>query len=208
MTTDRVERRLAAILAADVVSYSRLMGVDDVRTVRDLKGHQAAVLPMVTEFGGRIIDTAGNGILAEFSSVVNAVKSAVAIQSKIAERNAAIKPEQRIQFRMGVNIGDVIYDDSRVYGDGINIAARLEGIAEPGGICVSGSVQEHVQDKLNIAFEDIGEQQLKNLRNPRTRERARHARYRCDGPDSSIERHSHALDQRTPEISLLLELQG
>jgi len=118
---------------------------------------------MVRKFGGRIIDTAGDGILAEFSSVVNAVKCAVAIQSKIAERNAAIKPEQRIQFRMGVNIGDVIYDDSRIYGDGINIAARLEGIAEPGGICVSGSVLEQVQDKLNIAFEDIGEQQLKNI---------------------------------------------
>jgi class 3 adenylate cyclase/Tfp pilus assembly protein PilF len=163
MATDRVERRLAAILAADVAGYSRLMGVDDVRTVRDLKGHQAVVLPMVRKFGGRIIDTAGDGILAEFSSVVNAVKCAVAIQSKIAERNAAIKPEQRIQFRMGVNIGDVIYDDSRIYGDGINIAARLEGIAEPGGICVSGSVLEQVQDKLNIAFEDIGEQQLKNI---------------------------------------------
>jgi class 3 adenylate cyclase len=163
MTTDRVERRLAAILAADVAGYSRLMGVDDVRTVRDLKGHQAVALPMVREFGGRIIDTAGDGILAEFSSVVNAVKSAVAIQSRIAERNAAIKPEQRIQFRMGVNIGDVIYDDSRIYGEGINIAARLEGIAQPGGICVSGSVQEQVQDKLNIAFEDIGEQQLKNI---------------------------------------------
>src|SRR5580658_5006072 len=125
MATDRVERRLAAILAADVAGYSRLMGVDDVRTVRDLKGHQAVVLPMVREFGGRIIDTAGDGILAEFSSVVNAVKCAVAIQRTMADRNTAIEPTRRMQFRIGVNLGDVIYDDSRIFGDGINIAARL-----------------------------------------------------------------------------------
>ena len=113
------------------------MGADEVRTVRDLKGHQAIVLPMVGEFGGRIIDTAGDGILAEFPSVVNAVKCAVAIQSEMIERNAAINPEHRMQFRVGINVGDVIYDEARIYGDGINVAARLEGIAEPGGICIS-----------------------------------------------------------------------
>jgi TolB-like protein/class 3 adenylate cyclase/tetratricopeptide (TPR) repeat protein len=163
VTTEPIARRLAAILAADVAGYSRLMGVDEVRTVRGLKGHQEVILPMIQEFGGRIIDTAGDGILAEFSSVVNAVRSAVAIQSKIAERNAAIESEQRIQFRIGINIGDVIYDDARIYGDGINIAARLEGIAEAGGICVSGAVQEQVQGKLDFVFEDVGEQQLKNI---------------------------------------------
>ena len=129
---------LSAILAADIAGYSALMGADEARTVRDLKGHQAVVLPMVGEFGGRIIDTAGDGILAEFPSVVNAVKCAVAIQSNMAERNAANEPERRMQFRIGINIGDVVSDEARIYGDGVNVAARLEGIAEPGGICISG----------------------------------------------------------------------
>jgi adenylate cyclase len=137
MAETRVERRLAAILAADIAGYSALMGADEARTVRDLKEHQAVVLPMIGEFGGRIIDTAGDGILAEFSSIVNAVESAVAIQAKMAERNATIEPERRMQFRIGINIGDVVYDEARIYGDGINVAARLEGIAEAGGICIS-----------------------------------------------------------------------
>jgi adenylate cyclase len=137
MAETRVERRLAAILAADIAGYSALMGANEARTVRDLKEHQAVVLPMIGEFGGRIIDTAGDGILAEFSSIVNAVESAVAIQAKMAERNAAIEPERRMQFRIGINIGDVVCDEARIYGDGINVAARLEGIAEAGGICIS-----------------------------------------------------------------------
>jgi class 3 adenylate cyclase len=110
------------------------MGSDEARTVRDLKGNQAVVLPMIREFGGRIIDTAGDGLLAEFASVVGAVDCAVAIQGKMAERNATIEPERRMQFRMGVNIGDVFYDEARIYGEDINLAARLEGIAQPGGI--------------------------------------------------------------------------
>src|ERR1700741_86806 len=126
-------RKLAAILAADIAGYSALMGSDEERTVRDLKGHQAVILPRIASHGGRIIDTAGDGILAEFASVVNAVECAVAIQKIMAERNAAADPARRMQFRIGVNIGDVIYDEARIYGDGINIAARLEGIAEPGG---------------------------------------------------------------------------
>src|SRR5437588_2296825 len=137
MAEERLERRLSAILAADIAGYSALMGADDTRTVRDLKQHQAVVLPMLGEFGGRVIDTAGDGILAEFPSVVNAVKSAVAIQTKMAERNADIEPARRMQFRIGINIGDVIYDQTRSYGDGINVAARLESIAEPGGSCSS-----------------------------------------------------------------------
>ena len=156
-------RRLAAVLAADIAGYSTLMGADEARTVRDLKGHQAVVLPMVAEFGGRVIDTAGDGILAEFPSVVNAVKCAVAIQSKMAERNSAIEAECRMQFRVGINIGDVVYDEVRIYGDGINVAARLEGIAEPGGICISSKVYEEINGRIELAFEDIGEQQLKNI---------------------------------------------
>ncbi len=166
MAEERVERRLTAILAADIAGYSALMGADEARTVRDLKGHQAVVLPMIGEFGGRIIDTAGDGILAEFASVVNAVKCAVAVQSKMAERNTAIEPERRMQFRMGVNMGDVIYDETRIYGDGINVAARLEGIAEPGGICLSSTAFEHIQDKVDVTVADLGEQQLKNIVRP------------------------------------------
>src|SRR6202011_2268879 len=159
-------RRLAAILAADIAGYSALMGADEARTVRDLKGHQAVVLPVLGEFGGRIIDTAGDGILAEFASVVNAVKCAVAIQSNMAERNAAIEPECRMQYRIGINIGDVIYDEARIYGDGINVAARLEGIAEPGGICISSKVYEEISGRIDLTYEDIGEQQLKNIARP------------------------------------------
>jgi adenylate cyclase len=162
----RMERRLSAILAADIAGYSALMGADEARTVRDLKGHQAVVLPMVGEFGGRIIDTAGDGILAEFPSVVNAVKCAVAIQSKMAERNATIEPERRMQFRVGINIGDVVYDEARIYGDGINVAARLEGIAEAGGICISSKVYEEISGRIDLTYEDIGEQQLKNIARP------------------------------------------
>jgi adenylate cyclase len=161
-----MERRLAAILAADIAGYSALMGADEARTVRDLKGHQAIVLPMIGEFAGRIIDTAGDGILAEFASVVNAVKCALAIQSTMAERNAAIEPQHRMQFRVGINIGDVVYDEVRIYGDGINIAARLESIAEPGGICISSKVYEEVNGRVELACDDIGEQQLKNIARP------------------------------------------
>jgi adenylate cyclase len=171
-----VERRLAAILAADIAGYSALMGADEVRTVHDLKGHQAIVLPMVGEFGGRIIDTAGDGILAEFPSVVNAVKCAVSIQSKMIERNAAINPKHRMQFRVGINVGDVIYDEARIYGDGINVAARLEGIAEPGGICISSKVYEEINGRFDFVFEDMGPQQLKNITRP-----VRAYRVRLDG---------------------------
>ncbi len=159
-------RRLAAILAADIAGYSALMGADEARTVRDLKGHQAAVLPMVDDFGGRIIDTAGDGILAEFASVVNAVECAVAIQRTMAERNTAVESGRRMQFRIGINLGDVIYDDDRIFGDGINIAARLEGIAEPGGICVSGKVHEEIDGKMDFSYEDLGDRQLKNIARP------------------------------------------
>jgi adenylate cyclase len=176
MAEERMERRLSAILAADIAGYSTLMSADEARTVRDLKGHQAVVLPMIGEFAGRIIDTAGDGILAEFPSVVNAVECALAIQSKMAERNAAIEPDRRMQFRLGINIGDVVYDGARIYGDGINVAARLEGIAEAGGICISGKVYEEINGRIDLACLDIGEQQLKNIARP-----VRAYRVRLDG---------------------------
>jgi class 3 adenylate cyclase/pimeloyl-ACP methyl ester carboxylesterase len=159
-------RKLVAILAADIAGYSALMGSDEARTVRDLKGNQTVVLPMISEFGGRIIDTAGDGLLAEFASVVGAVDCAVAIQGKMAERNATIEPERRMKFRMGVNIGDVIYDEARIYGEDINIAARLEGIAEPGGILISRQVFDQVRDKVTLNFRNLGQKNLKNIIKP------------------------------------------
>jgi class 3 adenylate cyclase/pimeloyl-ACP methyl ester carboxylesterase len=162
----KVDRRLAAILAADIAGYSALMGSDEARTVRELKEHQAAVLPMIGEFSGHIIDTAGDGILAEFASVVNALECAVAVQKKMAERNATAEPTRRMQFRIGINIGDVIYDEARIYGDGINIAARLESIAEPGGICISRHAYDQVEGKIALSFRSLGPQHLKNIAKP------------------------------------------
>jgi adenylate cyclase len=157
---------LAAILAADIAGYSTLMGADEAQTVRDLKGHQEVVLPMVGAFGGRIVDTAGDGLLAEFGSIVNAVECAVAIQRTMADRNASVEQSRRMQFRIGLNLGEVIYDEARIYGDGINIAARLEGLAQPGGICISGKVQHEIGGKIDLACEYLGEQLLKNIAVP------------------------------------------
>ena len=162
----KVPRRLAAILAADIAGYSALMGADEARTVRDLKEHQAVVLPMIKEHGGRVIDTAGDGILAEFGSVVNAIECAVAFQRTMAQRNADVEETRRMRFRIGINQGDIVFDDSRVYGDGVNVAARLENLAEPGGICISRRVYEDISGKMKLAFVDLGEQQLKNITQP------------------------------------------
>jgi len=162
----KVSRRLAAILAADIAGYSRLMGENEAATVHALKGHQAEVLPLVGANNGRIIDTAGDGILAEFASVVDAIECAIELQSVMLRRNQEVPPNRRMQFRIGINIGDVIHDEVRIYGDGINIAARLEGMAQPGGISVSSKVREEVIDKLDLKFVDLGEQMLKNIARP------------------------------------------
>jgi adenylate cyclase len=161
-----IRRRLSAILAADIAGYSRLMGEDEAATVRDLKGHQAVVLPLVERHGGRIIDTAGDGILAEFPSVIGATACAVEIQRVMAARNEEVPEHRRMLFRIGVNLGDVIHDETRIYGDGINVAARLEGLAEPGGVLVSQAVHDQVRDRLDLGFEDLGERELKNIARP------------------------------------------
>ena len=167
MGEERVERRLAAILAADVGGYSRLMGVDEEGTLADLKGHRRAVLdPKITEHRGRIVKTTGDGFLVEFASVVDAVRCAVDIQRQMAERNIVVPAERRVEFRIGLNVGDIIIDDKDIYGDGVNIAARLEALAAPGGICVSRVVRDQVRDKLDFSFEDMGEQQVKNIARP------------------------------------------
>jgi adenylate cyclase len=163
-----VERKLAAILAADVAGYSRLMGGDEAGTLARLKEHRRGLIdPKISEHKGRIVKTTGDGILIEFPSVVEAVACAVAVQRGMTERNAATPEEQRIVFRVGVNLGDIIIaEDHDIHGDGVNVAARLEGIAEPGGICVSAIVHDQVRDKLDLAFEDLGEQALKNITRP------------------------------------------
>src|SRR6516225_8015361 len=167
LSGERVERRLAAILAADVAGYSRLMGLDEEGTLAALKGHRRAVVdPKIAEHRGRIVKTTGDGIHVEFASVVDAVRCAVDIQRQMAERNVQVSPERRIEFRVGLNVGDIIIDDKDIYGDGVNIAARLEALAEPGGICVSRVVCDEVRDKLDFAFEDMGEQQVKNIARP------------------------------------------
>ena len=160
------KRRLAAIVAADIAGYSRLMGQDEAATVHDLKSHQAAILPLVGRHGGRIIDTAGDGILAEFPSVVGATECAVEIQTVMAARNQDVPEHRRMRFRIGINLGDVIHDEARIYGDGINVAARLEGLADPAGVLVSGAVHDQVRDRLDLAFEDLGERELKNIARP------------------------------------------
>ncbi len=163
-----MKRRLAAILAADIAGYSRLMGEAEAATVRDLKGHQAVILPLVGRYGGRIIDTAGDGILAEFPSVINATECAVAIQTIMATRNEGVPEPRRMRFRIGINLGDVIHDESRIYGDGINVAARLEGIAEPGGICISRQVCDQVNRALKADFQALGPRTFKNIARPVT----------------------------------------
>jgi adenylate cyclase len=161
-----IQRRLAAILAADIAGYSRLMHADEPATVRDLKAHQSVILPLIGRHGGRIIDTAGDGILAEFPSVIGATECAVEIQTLMAERNEGVAESRRMRFRIGINLGDVIHDETRIYGDGINIAARLEALAQPGGVLVSNTVYDQVRGKLPFTFEDLGERQVKNIEQP------------------------------------------
>ena len=160
------ERRLAAILAADVAGYSRLMGRDEEETVRDLEAHQAVILPLIAKHGGSIINIAGDGVVAQFPSAVRAVECAVAIQRIMAERNFDVPAERRMLLRIGVNLGDIIHDGTHTYGDGINVAARLEPIAEPGGICISATVREAIFGKLGLPLRDIGERTLKNIARP------------------------------------------
>jgi class 3 adenylate cyclase len=162
-----VERKLAAILAADVVGYSRLMGVDEEGTLEKLKDIRRELFdPKIVEHRGRIVKTTGDGLLVEFASVIDAVRCAVEVQRGMAERNADVDPERRLDFRIGINLGDIIIDGDDIYGDGVNIAARLEGLAEPGGIYVSRVVRDQVRDKLDFGFEDMGAQSVKNISRP------------------------------------------
>jgi len=162
-----MERRLSAILAADVVGYSRLMGANEVGTLTSLKTHRSELIdPTIAEHQGRIVKLTGDGMLIEFPSVVSAVECATEIQRDMPVRNASVAEDRRIEFRIGINLGDVIVDDDDIFGDGVNVAARLESVAKPGGVAVSQSVRDNVGNRLDLVFEDIGEQQLKNIEFP------------------------------------------
>jgi len=166
MATAAYKRKLTAILSADVAGYSRLMGKDEEATVRTLTGHREAMAQTIQQFRGRVVDSPGDNVLAEFGSVVDAVRCALQIQHVLKERNAKLTEDRRMAFRIGLNLGDVIQDGDRIYGDGVNIAARLEGLAEPGGICISGTVYEHVRNKLTLWKEYLGAHEVKNIVEP------------------------------------------
>jgi len=162
---DRIERRLAAVLAADVAGYSRLMGADEVGTLAALKALRREIVdPAITEYRGRIVKTTGDGMLVEFASVVDGVSCAVAVQGKMADGTRSAKP--KITFRIGINVGDIIIDGDDIFGDGVNVAARIESECEPGGVYLSGSAFEQVRGKTEFAFDDLGERPLKNIERP------------------------------------------
>ena len=183
MATERIERRLAAILAADIAGYSRLMGADEEGTLERFKALRGELVdPKIGEHRGRMVKTTGDGILIEFPSVIEAVSCAVAVQREMARRNAGTPQDRRIAFRIGVNLGDIIVEDGDIHGDGVNIAARLEGIAEPGGICISEDAFRQVRGKVDAEFDDLGEQSLKNIVRPMRIYRIKLAR----APDASL----------------------
>jgi adenylate cyclase len=166
MTQGGFKRKLAAILSADVERYSRLMDDDEEATVRTLTAYRNAIADLVQQFRGRVVDAPGDNILTEFSSVVDAVNCAVEIQRELAERNADLAYNRKMEFRIGVNLGDIIEEDGRIYGDGVNIAARVESLAEAGGICISGIAYNQVVNKLDFGYDDLGEHQVKNISAP------------------------------------------
>ena len=167
MAEERVQRRLAAILAADMVGYSRLIGDDEEGTIARQKAHRAEMIdPVIASHGGRIVKTMGDGLLVEFPSVVDAVKCAVEVQQAMSDREADVSEDRCIQYRVGINLGDIVIDGDDILGDGVNVAARLEGLADPGGICISGDAYRQVLGKIDQSFEDMGERVLKNIAEP------------------------------------------
>jgi adenylate cyclase len=161
-----MERKLAAILSADVKGYSRLMGEDETATLLTLNAYRAVTDSLIHQHKGRIVGTAGDSILAEFASAVEAVQCAVEIQQELKVKNAESPESRRMEFRIGINVGDVLVEGEQIYGDGVNIAARIEGLADAGGICISGTVYDQVRNKLAFKYEDLGEQSVKNIAQP------------------------------------------
>src|SRR5215470_4700444 len=161
-----VERKLTAILCADVYGYSRLMGANEEATLRTLSAYRKIIERLIENHRGRFVNSAGDSVLADFASVVEAVNCAVEIQDTLKAENQNLAPERRMHFRIGVNSGDVMVEGEQIYGDGVNVAARLESLADPGGICISGTAHDQVRDKLPLAYEDCGEQAVKNIAEP------------------------------------------
>ena len=166
MPQEGFKRKLTAILSADVIGYSRLMRDDEEATVRDIAAHRVLISNIIQQHHGRVVDSPGDNILAEFASVVDAVNGAIKIQAEIRKSNTDTPEDRRMEFRIGINLGDVIEEEERIYGDGVNIAARVEGLAAAGGICISGTVYEHVKNKLSLEYEYLGEQTVKNIPEP------------------------------------------
>src|ERR1700720_1317690 len=161
-----MDRKLTAILCADVHGYSRLMGGDEEATHRTLTSYRKLIDSLIEQHHGRFVNSAGDSVLAEFASVVNAIQCAVEIQATLKAENATLPSERRMEFRIGINLGDVMVDGEQIYGDGVNVAARLESLAEPGGICISETVREHLGNKLVLSYEDLGAQSVKNITEP------------------------------------------
>jgi len=166
VTEERAKRKLSAILSADVKGYSRLMGEDEFGTVRTLEAYREMIAEVIRNYSGRVVDSPGDNLLAEFSSVIDAVESAVEIQKELKSKNAELPENRRMEFRIGINLGDVIEEDERIYGDGVNVAARIEGLAEGGGVCISGTAFDQVEGKVGLEFEYLGEQAVKNISKP------------------------------------------
>ncbi|MBL8895579.1 MAG: adenylate/guanylate cyclase domain-containing protein, partial [Rhizobiales bacterium] len=191
-------RRLAAIVMADVVGYSRLMEADETGTLATLRERRKLTLePTIREYGGRIVKVMGDGVLVEFASVVNAVNSALELQRRMADSNNGVPEDRHIVLRIGINLGEVIGEGGDIYGDGVNIAARLESLAEPGGVCISGKVYEEVRGKLSLQFEDMGEQTVKNIARPIST-----FRLRLDSQTASIDHPALILPDK-PSIAVL-----
>lgn len=161
-----MHRQLKAIMSADVKDYSRLMGEDELSTIQQLNACREIMTKHVRDFSGRVVDSPGDNILAEFGSVVNAVQCAIKVQEEIKAQNAELDPDRRMEFRIGINLGDVVVEKGRIYGDGVNIAARIEGLAEPGGICIAGTVFDQVENKIPLKYEFLGEKAVKNIAKP------------------------------------------
>src|SRR5712692_8134886 len=161
-----IERKLAAIFSADVKGYSRLMGADEVATIRTLTAYRAVMASLIQHHRGRVVDSPGDNLLAEFASAVDAVQCAVEVQQELNDKNTELPAHRKMEFRIGINVGDVVVEGERIYGDGVNIAARLEGLAEAGGICIAGTVYDQVKTKLPFSYEYLGEQAVKNIAEP------------------------------------------
>src|SRR6516162_7918904 len=166
LETEPLERRLVTVLSADVAEYSRLMAEDEEQTLRTFRAHRAVVDALISEHRGRIFNTAGDAVLAEFASAVEAVRCATEIQAALRTRNDQLAPQRQVRFRIGINLGDVMVQEGDLLGDGVNVAARLQAAAEPGGICISGSVYDQIRNKLSLSFKSLGEQSFKNIPQP------------------------------------------